>query len=132
MTGVSYATKMSLHSLHSNSSNIMSLLQMASSGKDGKDSSTILNMIMSLIANHFERVESLNIDIPEKNKREHVSLLKQFTQIGTDWQKGIISDTDYADTLNSMLSNHFSMRFHPLIELHLGEDVLSEFEAVKS
>ena len=129
MSDVSYATKMSLHSLHSNSSNILSLLRMAS---DGKDSSTILNMIMDLIANHFKRVESLNIDIPEKNKREHVALLKQFIQIGTDWRKGIISDTDYADTLNSMLSNHFSIRFQPLIDLHLGEDVLSECEAVKS
>ena len=119
------ATKAVLRSLRTNAFNIQSMLRLAS---DGKDSSAILNKITHIIANHFERIESLNIDIPEKNKREHVSLLKRFIQIEADWRKGKVSDTDYADTLNLMLFNHFSIRFQPLIDLHLeGESFSLKF-----
>ena len=119
------ATKAALRTLRSNAFKLQSMLRRAAAGKD---SPTILNKASSVILNHFTRVESLNIDIPEKNKREHVSLLKQSMQIEADWRKGKVSDADYADALNLMLTNHFLMRLQPLLNLHLEEDFILNFD----
>ena len=60
--------KSALNALKNNAFNIQSLLNMA---QEGKKSVEILEHITQAVKIHFERVEALDIDIPEENKKDH-------------------------------------------------------------
>lgn len=117
--------KAALSSLRSNAYNIQTLLRMA---QRGQLSSEILGKITLSIENHFNRVESLEIDIPEQNKEDHKEILSHFNKIRVDWSNGILSDADYAEFLNCRLFNHFSICFQPLLDTYLDVDPRFEFK----
>lgn len=117
--------KAALSSLRSNAYNIQTLLRMA---QRGQLSSEVLGKITQSIENHFNRVESLEIDIPEKNKEEHREILWHFSQIREDWKNGVLSDVEYAEYLNCRLFNHFSICFQPLLDTYLDVDPQFEFK----
>ena len=111
--------KAALSSLRCNAFNIQALLHM---GQKGELSSETLSKMTQVIQNHFSRVEALEIDIPEENKKEHKKILVFFERIQTDWCDGILSDIDYAEQLNSRLFNHFSLCFQSLLDTYLDFD----------
>ena len=110
--------KSALGSLRSNAFNIQSLLRMA---QDGRNSTEILTKITYAIENHFDRVESLSLEIPEENREDHRLILKHFEKMRADWLNGMISDADYAEALNLRLFVHFSSYFQPLLDAHLDD-----------
>ncbi|WP_321392482.1 hypothetical protein [uncultured Desulfuromusa sp.] len=110
--------KSALNSLRSNAFNIQSLLRMA---QDGKNATEILSKITFAIEDHFERVQSLPLDIPEESLEDHEDILQKFKIVHNDWLNGVISDADYAEALNLRLFNHFSSYFQPLLEGHLDD-----------
>lgn len=116
--------KLLFYALRSNAYNIQTLLRQT---QDGLVTSEILERITQVIENHFDRVESLDIEIPQKNKLEHQEILKQFKIMHKDWKRGILSDSDYAELLRCRLFNHFSTCFQPLLDTHLGDVVKTEF-----
>ena len=118
MSGDYSKMKAALGSLRSNAVNIQYLLRMA---QDGKNSTEILTRITHAIENHFERIESLPIGIPEESLEDHRDILKHFKNVHADWLARTISDADYAEALNFRLFNHFSSCFQPLLEAHLDE-----------
>ena len=113
-----------LSTLRSNAFNLQSLLRMA---QDGKGSTEILTKMTYAIENHFDRVEALQIKIPEENLEEHKELLKYFKIVHADWLDGIVSDADYAEALNFRLFNHFSSYFQPLLDAHLDDSPTLQF-----
>jgi len=112
-------TKASLRTLRCNASNIQALLRMAS---DGDSTFKILEKITPIIRSHFERVENLDINIPDENLRDHKSLLRDFKLMEADWGKKRLSDADYIEALRFKLFNHFTMFFEPLLDTELEED----------
>jgi len=110
--------KFSLGTLRNNAFNIQSLLRMA---QNGGESTEILNQITQIVESHFDRVESLDIDIPDENVKDHREILKHFKIAHVDWRDGKISDVDYAEVLNFRLYKHFSTHLQPLIDKHLDE-----------
>ena len=107
-----------LGSLRTNAFNIQSLLRMA---QDGRNSTEILTRITDAIENHFDRVESLPLEIPEENREDHRLILKHFEKMRDDWLKGMMTEADYAEALNLRLFTHFSSYFQPLLDAHLGD-----------
>ena len=119
------ATKINLRSLRSNAFNLQTMLRLASDNR--QSSIAILDKICQTIQNQFDRIEALDINIPEENKQDHRALMEYCRFAEAKWQKGKISDSDYAETLNFKLYNHFSMYFKPLLEAHLEEGTLLKF-----
>jgi hemerythrin len=113
-----------LYALRSNAYNIQTLLRQT---QDGLMTPEVLEKITHVIENHFDRVESLDIEISQKNKQEHQEILKQFKSMHKDWKRDILSDSDYAELLRCRLFNHFSTCFQPILDTHLGDDVKTEF-----
>jgi len=118
------ATIASLRTLRSNASNIQSMLRLAS---DGSNTSRILENITPTIQSHFERLEALDIHIPEENIKDHRALLGDFKLMEVDWQKKRRSDADYTEALRFKLFNHFTMFFVPLLDAELEEGSLLNF-----
>jgi hemerythrin len=118
MPGNCSEVRSALSSLRNNAFNIQSLLRMA---QDGKSANEILTKITHAIENHFDRVEKLQIEIPEENLEEHRQILKHFKIMQADWLSGTISDADYAEALNLKLFSHFSSCFQPLLDALLDE-----------
>ncbi|MEE4253740.1 MAG: hypothetical protein V2I50_06830 [Desulfuromusa sp.] len=116
--------KSALSSLRSNAFNIQSLLRMA---QDGQNSTEILTKITYAIENHFDRVESLHLEIPEENREDHRQILKQFETMRDDWLNGMMTETDYAEALNLRLFNHFSSYFQPLLDTYLDDASTLQF-----
>jgi len=116
--------KSALHALRSNAFNIQSLLRMA---KDGTKSKEILEQIAQAIATHYSRVEALEINIPDENKKDHKRIINYFKRIEADWRNGQIADADYAELLNVKLYNHFSAYFQPLLDSHLDDGSMLQF-----
>ena len=110
--------KSSLGALRINAFNIHSLLKKA---QNGEESTEILNQITEIIETHFDRAESLDIDIPDEHVKDHREILKHLKIAHTDWRDGKISDAYYAEVLNSRLYKHFSTHLQPLIDKHLDE-----------
>lgn len=110
--------KSALRSLRNNAFNIQSLLRMA---QNGQNSTEILTKITFAIENHFDRVQALALEIPEESLADHKDILQKFKIVHQDWLNGVISDADYAETLNLRLFNHFSSYFQPLLEDNLDE-----------
>ena len=67
--------KSSLGALRGNAFNIQSLLKMV---QDGEESAEILNQITEIIEAHFDRAESLDIDISDEHLNDHREILKYF------------------------------------------------------
>jgi hypothetical protein len=124
MSGDYSKMKAALGSLRSNAVNIQYLLRMA---QDGNNSTEILMRITHAIENHFERIESLPIEIPEESLEDHRDILKHFKNVHANWLARTIPDADYAEALNFRLFNHFSSCFQPLLEAHLDEISKLEF-----
>ncbi len=118
------ATKNNLRLLRSNASNLLILLEMAS---NNRDTSEILERMTPSIHNHFDRVEALDVIIPEENKREHRRLWKYTEEMESSWRKRKLSHIDYADALNFNLYNHFSTYFKALLNRELGEGSTLDF-----
>ena len=95
--------------------------------KDGQKSKEILEQITQAIATHFNRVETLDIDIPDENKEDHKGIISYFKRIEVDWRDGQITDTDYAELLNIKLYSHFSAYFQPLLDSHLDDGAMLQF-----
>jgi len=110
--------KSALNALKNNAFNIQSLLNMA---QEGKKSVEILEHIAQAVKIHFERVEALDIDIPEENKKDHKEILSYLESLHDEWCNGMISDEDYAEILNLRLFNHFSLYFQPLLDTRFEE-----------
>ncbi|MDA3902970.1 MAG: hypothetical protein PF441_05920, partial [Desulfuromusa sp.] len=102
--------KSSLGALRGNAFNIQSLLKMV---QDGEESAEILNQITEIIETHFERVESLDIDISDEHVKDHREILKHFKVAHRDWCDGKITDAEYAEVLNYRLYKHFSTHLQP-------------------
>lgn len=111
------ATKAVLRALRLNAFNVQTLLQMDSKREN---SDKIRKKAISLISNHFTRVEktynSLDLAIPQENLNDHKILLDHFKQLESDWQKKQISDHIYTEKINFHLFNHFSIYFFPLVD----------------
>lgn len=118
------AMKTALLSLRSNALNLQVLLRMAA---NGENATVILEKMMQAIHVHFDRVEALGIDIPEENRREHKFLLTYFRSAEADWQRGKLSDVEYADALNARLYNHFSVYFKEILDTHLDDKLSAGF-----
>ncbi|SEA55732.1 hypothetical protein SAMN05660420_02447 [Desulfuromusa kysingii] len=116
--------KSALNSLRSNALNIQSLLELA---QDGKNAAAILTRITDAIENHFERVQSLPLEIPEESLADHQEILQQFKMFRADWEDGRISDAEYAEALNLRLFNHFSAYFQTLLNDYLGDAPTLQF-----
>lgn len=110
--------KSALTGLKNNACNIQSLLKMA---QDGKKSVEILENITQTLEIHFERVEALDIEIPEENIKDHREILIYLEGLHDEWRSGMISDEDYAEVLNLRLFNHFSRYFQPLLDTHFED-----------
>ncbi|MEE4254986.1 MAG: hypothetical protein V2I50_13175 [Desulfuromusa sp.] len=110
--------KSSLGALRGNAFNIQSLLKMV---QEGEESEEILNQITEIIEAHFDRVESLDIDISAEHVKDHREILKHLKIAHTDWRDGKISAADYAEVMNFRLYKHFSTHLQPLIDEHLDE-----------
>ena len=86
-----------------------------------------LEQITQAIATHFNRAETLEVDIPHENKEDHKGIISYFKRIEADWRNGEISDADFAEVLNVKLYNHFSVYFQSLLDSHLDDGAMLQF-----
>ncbi|SEA82938.1 hypothetical protein SAMN05660420_03333 [Desulfuromusa kysingii] len=117
--------KSALGALRNNAFNIQSLLKMV---QKGEESTEILNQITEIIETHFDSAESLAIDITDEHIKDHREILKHLKMAHADWCDGKITDTYYAEVLNSRLYKHFSSHLQPLIDKHLDETERMKFK----
>lgn len=89
--------------------------------QDGKKAGEIFEHIKQAVKIHFERVEALDIEIPEANKKDHREILSHLERLHGEWCKGMISDGDFAEILNLRLFSHFSLYFQPLLDTYFEE-----------
>jgi len=116
--------KSALCALRSNAYNIQALLRMV---QEGQATAEILEKINHVIENHFKRVESLDIDLPEANKLEHREIIERFNKMREAWRDGVLSDVDYAELLSYRLFSHFSTCLKSLLNAYLGDVFRNEF-----